>query len=134
MESTSQVDKVSFRRALWRAVLLPLALMLALAGLFLLQISRLLAVFRLVDHSDQVIAQANSAQKLLIDMETGVRGYLVTGNRAFLEPYNQALASIRPALDRLDISVADNPPQAQKVVEIRALYTQWEAYAREVMA
>ncbi|UBF30614.1 CHASE3 domain-containing protein (plasmid) [Kovacikia minuta CCNUW1] len=28
-------------------------------------------------------------QKLLLDIETGFRGYLLTGRQEFLEPYNQ---------------------------------------------
>ena len=134
MQGFTPIERVNFRRTLVRAVLLPLLLMAALAGVFFWQISRLLMAFQWVERSDQVIAQANFAQKLLVDMETGVRGYLVTGNPDFLEPYNQALLQLQPAFDQLSSSVADNPPQAQRVIEVRALYAQWETYTREVMA
>ena len=72
MQGLTPIERVSFRRTLVRAVLLPLLLMTALAGVFLWQISRLLAAFQWVERSDQVIAQANYTQKLLVDITWNV--------------------------------------------------------------
>ena len=45
----------------------------------------------------------------LKDAETGQRGYLVTGQEPFLEPYNAALPSISDLLSRLDGLTRSNP-------------------------
>ena len=123
-------DAATFRHTLTRAVILPLILTAALAGLFLWQITRLLDATRWVEHTDEVISQSNRALKLLIDLETGVRGYLVTGRRDYLEPYERAAPQVRPALDELDGLVSDNPPQVVRVNEIRTLHEEWMGYAR----
>ncbi len=41
-------------------------------------------------------------ERLVIDMETGVRGFRVNGREAFLEPYNMAVAQYGPVFSRLD--------------------------------
>ncbi|HEY5245269.1 MAG TPA: ATP-binding protein [Acidimicrobiales bacterium] len=42
------------------------------------------------------IVGINHSLELALDAETGVRGYAATGNPAFLEPYDQALAALKP--------------------------------------
>lgn len=129
-----QISPADFRWVLVRAVLLPLALSAALAGLFLWQINRLTATARSVEHTDEAISQATSAQKLLIDMETGVRGYLITADRAFMEPYERATTQIHPVLDELRRLVSDNPGQGRRLDEVGRLYALWSLYARDVIA
>src|SRR3569832_126235 len=111
----SQISKTNFRHRLALALALPLVLMSLLAVILIGQISHLTSVMLWVEHSDQVIAQANYTQKLLVDMETGLRGYLVTGNSEFLEPYEQARLAIAPAFDQLSRLISDNPPQLQRL-------------------
>ncbi|HIK16426.1 MAG TPA: CHASE3 domain-containing protein [Leptolyngbyaceae cyanobacterium M33_DOE_097] len=96
-----QISQRGFRRGLTRAIFLPIALPLLLSGISIWQIARLLTALEWVNHTDQVISHANSSQKLLLDMETGFRGYLLTGKQSFLEPYKRANASVVPALNQL---------------------------------
>lgn len=129
-----QISPADFRWILVRAVLLPLVLSAALAGLFLWQINRLTTTARSVEHTDEVISQATEAQKLLIDMETGVRGYLITADRMFLEPYERAIPQLPSALDELHRLVSDNPGQGRRLDEVGRLYSLWSLYARDVIA
>jgi PAS domain S-box-containing protein len=128
------MNATNFRRLLNRSVVLPLILTLALAGMFLWQINQLLSAARWVEHTDEVIARAYNTQKLLVDLETGVRGYLITHNPTFLEPYNVALPAINPAFDELHSLIADNSLQAARLKEIRAVSDEWQNYARDVIA
>lgn len=128
------MNQKDFQRILIRAILLPVVLVALVAGIFLWQISRLLAAAQWVDHTNQVIAQAYELQKLLVDMETGVRGYLVAGNPSFLEPYERALPQVDPSFERLSNLVADNPAQVQRLAEIRPVSAKWQHYARDVIA
>ncbi|NMG11141.1 PAS domain S-box protein [Brasilonema sp. UFV-L1] len=120
------LSQTLFRRRLTRAIALPLILLLLLSGVSLWQITRLLSALRLVDHTNQVISQANYTQKLLLDMETGIRGYLLAGRQEFLEPYEQANAVINSNLNQLKRLVADNPSQAQRVTQLIAQFQQWK--------
>ncbi len=128
------MEHKEFRRILLRAVVLPLVLLAIVAGVLLWQISRLLSAAKWVEHTDQVIAGADDALRLIVDMETGLRGYLITGRKDFLEPYERALPEIDPALDRLGELVADNPGQSQLLAVIRPASIEWRRFARDVIA
>jgi signal transduction histidine kinase/CHASE3 domain sensor protein len=105
-----------------------------LAVILIGQISHLTSVMQWVEHTDQVIAQANYTQKLLVDMETGLRGYLVTGNSEFLEPYQQARLAIAPAFDQLGRLISDNPAQQQRLKTLQTDYQQWYRYTQQMIA
>ncbi len=122
-----------FRRALTNAVALPFVLMACLALFLLWQIDRMAAAARWVDHSDQVTAQANGTLKLLVDLESGFRGYQLTGNSEFLKPYLDAEPRILPQLAELSHLVSDNPLQVQRVQQITQLYGEWHSFTRRVL-
>src|SRR6266567_1294751 len=50
--------------------------------------------------------------------ESGQRGYLLTGNRRFLDDYQQAADRIMPAFAELKTATADNPAQQQLLAQI----------------
>ncbi len=114
-----RITQVAFRRRLIRAIALPIILLLLLSGVSIWQITRLLSAMQWVDHTDRVIAQANHLQKLLLDIETGVRGYQLTGSSEFLQPYQQASAQINSAFDRLGRLVYHTPIQNQRLSQIK---------------
>jgi diguanylate cyclase (GGDEF)-like protein/PAS domain S-box-containing protein len=64
---------------------------------------------------------ARSLLIALLDAETGVRGYLLTGASGFLEPFRKANARIPSLLRSLDGLVAASPGEGEVVDEIRAL-------------
>jgi PAS domain S-box-containing protein len=132
--TSPQIDPKSFRRTILSTLVLPPLLMIALAGVLLWQINRLLSVEQRVSHTNEVISQAHQVEKLLVDMETGVRGYLITGNSSFLEPYNEAVTLIDPAFNDLARSSFENPAQLQRLEVLRAQHAQWAKYARDVIA
>ncbi len=57
--------------------------------------------------SERTIAVANRIEKTVLDLETGERGFLVTRNRSFLSPYNDARVALPPLLDWLDTASTD---------------------------
>ncbi|MGB8510820.1 MAG: CHASE3 domain-containing protein [Pyrinomonadaceae bacterium] len=128
-----QISHREFRRTLVRAIVFPLLLMALLAGALLWQINRMLTLSQWVEHTDEVIAQANLAEKLLVDIETGRRGYLLTGKPEFLEPYNEASTRVAPTFDRLRQLVSDNPVQTRRLDDIGAILPAWLEYGHELI-
>ncbi|HZN46656.1 MAG TPA: response regulator [Ramlibacter sp.] len=125
-------DSGSFRRILTRNLALPLALGLVSALVFVVLIAYLAAAVDEVQRTDQVLSRASAAQKLDLDMESGVRGFLVAGDERFLEPYDRALAGLGGAMERLKAEVRENPTQAERIERIQALQARWNAdYAGE---
>jgi signal transduction histidine kinase len=70
-------------------------------------------------HSQQVIAKANELQTLVIDVETGVRGFAITHQRSFLEPSNRAREQYPGAVEELVRLTRDNPKQHVRALEIK---------------
>ena len=91
----------------------------ALLGLILLVVAGMFAALVISVRSLDSISQANRAagdinarslrlERVAVDLETGVRGYLLTHDRAFLEPYEKARAIIDPQTREL---VRLSPPE-----------------------
>jgi signal transduction histidine kinase len=59
---------------------------------------------RLALHSQQALATANQLERLLIDIETGERGYLLTGQDKYLEPWHAARAEVPVVVRQLERS------------------------------
>jgi CHASE3 domain sensor protein len=135
MTTPSRLNETAlFRRTLVRAISLPVFLLIMLALIFLWQLNSLLAAAQWVDHTDQVIAQAHMIQALLLEQETGLRGYMITGEQDFLDPYRRAQTSIIPSLGALDVLVSDTPTQPELIGAIRSNYDQWLLYARKLIS
>ncbi|HSS80197.1 MAG TPA: ATP-binding protein [Gaiellaceae bacterium] len=79
-------------------------------------------------HSERVIGQANLVERLVLDLETGERGYVITGQRRFLEPYRSARADLGPEARLLTRLVQDDPDQRLRAV---AIERQTSAYLRD---
>lgn len=124
------ISPSQFRRIMLQSLLLPVLLLALVAGLLVVQITDLVAAAGWEDHSDQVIAQADQTLTLAVDAETGERGYLVGGDRAFLGPYQRASRNIGGAFDQLAALVADNREQSARVKAMRAGYERWANEAR----
>ena len=133
MSNESAMDEKGFRRILNRNVGLPLGLGLVGALFFALLIGYLLNVVRWVEHTDQVLNRASEVYKLTLDLETGMRGFLLSGDEDYLAPYEQARGKFRPLTEQLIGMVGDNPPQAQRLERLLALQEQWDLFAQEVI-
>ena len=133
MSALAYLDPHRFRQLLLRSVGLPATLMALLAVLLFWEVRQLLDADATADRSDAVLADAVRVRQLLIDRETGLRGFLLTGNFSFLEPYHSAGETLPQALARLDASVADAPDQQARLAELRRRWADWEDFATEEM-
>ena len=110
---------------------LPVALLIFVGLVLGLQIQRLTSNAQWVDHTDAAIAKLYEVQKRIIDQETGLRGFLVTENRLFLEPYEDA--NVEPTLEDLDSLLSDNPDQLVRLRDLRARYANWNEESERVV-
>lgn len=133
MTPSSSVDEQSFRKLLIRNVSLPLGMGALSAVFFIVLITYLLSVIQWVGHTDRVINNANEALKLSVDLETGMRGYLLSGDEHFLDPYEVAKPRIAVALDTLLELTADNPVQTDRIHKVQALQVEWANYAQSMI-
>jgi signal transduction histidine kinase/CHASE3 domain sensor protein len=89
-------------------------LMLVLGATFavlLVAVADLRAAARAARDSEEVLAIANELERLVIDLETGVRGFILTGEARFLEPWDNARRSLPTRAAELERQSAANPDQ-----------------------
>jgi signal transduction histidine kinase len=91
-------------------------LLLASGTAYLLSSS--FAAARQARHSDEVRVALGELLTTVVDAETGERGYLVTGDREFMAPYQRALGSWRPELDEVLALTRDEPRQQARLTEL----------------
>ena len=130
----SSIDSDQFRRILSRNVALPLGMGILSALVFVGIIAYMINVLSWVEHSEQVIGRANEISKLSSDMETGMRGYLLSGDDDFLQPYLTAKPRMTAELNTIEGMVGDNPDQIQRIQRVRAAEQQWQSFAEDMIA
>lgn len=74
-------------------------------------------------HTDEARLRIALLRGTLLDAETGLRGYLLTGAPAFLDPYRQAEADWRGQLDEVRALTTDNPEQQLRIRSLEQIVT-----------
>lgn len=134
MNDSQSLTQDSFRRILSRNISFPLALGVLSAVLFLALIVYLLSILNGVEHSERVIGNANQVARLSSEMESGIRGYLVTGDDAFLQPYEVALSRFDSEVTTLMTLINDNRVQVTRLQRVTGLQEQWDEFAKQAIA
>ena len=88
-------------------------------AVLLVSIADLRETDRSARHSEEVLSAANRLERLVIDIETGQRGFVITEEDGFLEPWNSARARFPTDARSLERLVADNPAQEARASRIR---------------
>ena len=105
---------------------IPLILMIIIAAVVETDLKKLLDSQKWVSHTHKVIELANDVGASLVDMETGLRGYLLTGNENFLEPYNSGIERFSLKIDEGKLLVSDNPEQVQRLEKVSRIQQKWQ--------
>ncbi|MCH9853552.1 MAG: CHASE3 domain-containing protein [Alphaproteobacteria bacterium] len=76
--------------------------------------------YKVISISDEIIANA-------VNMETGMRGYLLSGKEDFLAPYEQGRENSYRLIRELQEDVSDNPPQVQLLQQAHDRLVAWNS-------
>jgi signal transduction histidine kinase/DNA-binding response OmpR family regulator/CHASE3 domain sensor protein len=129
MPLRSAVDESSFRRILFRNLALPLGTGVLTAIAFVALVLYMLSGIEWVEHSERVIGNTQEIGRLVGEKESALRGYLLSGDEAFLAPYETARPKLDAEITTLAELVSDNAPQVDRLIRIRALQRQWDTVA-----
>ncbi|MCB1189210.1 MAG: CHASE3 domain-containing protein [Leptospiraceae bacterium] len=103
-----------------------LALIIIIGCIVFFNLKTINGNFHWVIHTDEVLRNAERLKKLVVDMETGERGFMITGKDEFLEPYNQGWDDFAKLIAAQKNLVSDNPPQVKRLEEIEKNVYQWK--------
>ena len=74
---------------------------------------------KLEKHTQEVLLQLDETMQMTLDAETGGRGFLITGDESYLEPYNNASRNLGGNLQELDRLTADNAGQRESLAKLQ---------------
>ena len=96
-----------------------LAIMLVVSAVSFNGVQGLLANEADVEHTHVVLEESDSIVGALKDVETGQRGYLITGEERYLEPYNAGSVALQGYIDEVAHLTAGNPRQQERIAAMQ---------------
>ncbi|HMI03840.1 MAG TPA: response regulator [Pedobacter sp.] len=119
--------KLSFKQQVLTGFAVSLAFVLVSAATSYFSIKSLGEDARWTSHTYEVLNLVQKIENQALSAETGVRGYVLSQQNKFLEPYTLNAAKIGPTIRELRKLVSDNPEQSDRVDSL-------EFYANEKLA
>ncbi|WP_054958284.1 response regulator [Paenibacillus dakarensis] len=111
-------------------IMLGYVLVLLCLGVFLFVVSGRLSSLQqesdfIEKHDIEVHNLTNEIEKNMLELETGQRGYVITGDPVYLEPYEQALSSWEMNYNRLYQLILGNETQLNNLENIKSNINKW---------
>ena len=88
----------------------------------------------LVVHTQEAIRKSNVVLLDMLNIETGLRGYLISGNKEFLHPYYDGIKNINSNLDELIKFTFENPNQRPRVYALKVEVGKRLAFSTRVIS
>ncbi|MEM7566288.1 MAG: CHASE3 domain-containing protein [Pseudomonadota bacterium] len=83
------------------------------------------------DHTYQVLNATERTMAAMVDQETGLRGFLISGDDAFLEPYFGGQLHYSAAFDEVRSLTSDNDRQQERLSRLNAFVDEWRGNVAE---
>jgi PAS domain S-box-containing protein len=122
------VEPRLYSRLLLRLLALPIAALTVLALILGYGLQRVQESAGTVDRADVVILHANRLIKLMVDEETGLRGFLLSRNPVFLQPLQAADQQIEAEFNTL-FTMVHRPDQVARLNRLQETHQQWKRKA-----
>ena len=106
-----------------------LFLMVIISVVMYTNINSIITTFRWVNHTHEVIERGNTLMKLMIDMETGQRGFMLTGLDDNLTPYQKGKQNFVQVMSDTRKLVGDNPEQVRRLEKMDETAREWDEKA-----
>jgi len=109
-----------------------LVVFISLTTFLLWNLRNVVGNFRGAVHiSQDMLKESQLLQKLVVDMETGQRGFIITGQDEFLEPYRIARTDFKDVIEDLREDLHDRPEHLGTLEKIEHLQLKWVGFAGE---
>ncbi|MDQ1165364.1 response regulator [Flavobacterium sp. SORGH_AS_0622] len=118
----------NFKRNLLISSSISLLILMISSSASFLSIKSLLDSNAWVNHTQDVIYNLNTASSVITDAQTSMRGYLITGNKDFLQEHYDAEKESAVYFEKLDELTVDNPTQQKRLNELKPLRSNFFKY------
>jgi methyl-accepting chemotaxis protein len=111
----------TFGRKIAVGFALSFTLLLAIGAVAFRSVTTLTSASYVVTHTHEVLDDVSRILSSMKDAETGQRGYVITGDDAFLEPYVTGIDTALKGKEELRQSTLENPAQQRRIDELDSL-------------
>ncbi len=118
-------NNMKFKTKLIGGYAIVLTMMVIVTVVVYTSVSSLIQTQGWVEHTHQVLETSRSLSKSMVDMETGQRGFMLTGNDNFLAPFNAGDIAFEKFIVKAKELVSDNPAQVNRFDEVQKLKKEW---------
>lgn len=129
MKSTGNEMKLGVKLIL--GYLTILALMALVAIIVGINVASLMKSVGWVNHTYEVLNEVSRIEKGLVDMETGMRGFMLAGRDDFLAPYIDGEKEVFDALTKAKKLTDDNPKQVERFSKVEKEAKDWKQRVAE---
>ncbi|MFL0810515.1 MAG: CHASE3 domain-containing protein [Agarilytica sp.] len=123
----NKLQNLSLKSKLIVGFCIPLALFMVIAVTVFLSLNKLIKTSGWVNHTYEAIDLGNSITASLVNMETGLRGFLVSGKNEFLEPYHSGKENFQTLIKKTKQKVSDNPAQVNRLKKVEKMEGEWQS-------
>ena len=131
---TVDFDSAKFSRALQAAILWPMGTIFFTALLLIFFLFELFQVVKLSNHSYQVLAQTRICETLIVSTQCDMRGYLISGDTAFVQAYDARRSESDAAFAQLKTLVHDNQEQVIRADDLNQARGTWFDYSSTIIS
>src|SRR6266496_1414601 len=128
------MDKKRFRQSLRRALWIPFGVGIIFAAILILEVRFLTEQAAWVEHTDQVITVSQRIYRSRIDQESGLRAYVLTGDKRFLDIFYKGQAQALAMEPELRQLVSKDPEQTARNEESYRAAQVWSSWADRAIA
>lgn len=106
---------------------IPVLLIVGLSTLVYQSTRSMVESAKWVNHTHEAVAIGTKLGGAMVDMETGLRGFIIAGKDDFLEPYVAGQQAFDRVMAKGMSHVSDNSTQIQRLEKVKTLKTEWLA-------
>jgi len=108
--------------------------MAVLAGVVLWRVDAQVSSVGWVEHTDQVIREAEDAQADLLKITLAIRSYCLSLDKRYIATLEDSERALDISLAKISRLVADNPSQGERLLEVSSLKGTWLGAIQTLMA
>ena len=123
---SANFKKLSLKMKVMLGGLIPLIFLIVIGVVTFININGIVKTNAGVAHTNDVLKKATDIMGAAVDIETGMRGYLLAGKEDFLDSYKDGEKQIYALIKSLQKTVADNPEQVKKLDEAEKILKDWQ--------
>jgi len=129
--SSSHLSNLQTKPKILIGFCVPIAMLMILGGVSIFSVNSIVDTNKWVGHTNKVLAKSSGIVGSAVDMETGMRGYLLAGKEDFLAPYKGGEKATYSAITELQKTVSDNPRQVTRLDEAEKILKEWQQNVTE---